>query len=575
MLLPLSRFLPCLYLKMPRFFLLLACLPSAVRAHQNSLLAGEALPGSHSSTASQRLQRNACFGVASSPLESLAVLFLAFSHPANGRFALKQPEGTRARWRPAAMHSSRGPGVRHALGDSSSRRAQQIHAVQNSILKGLPGSISAADMDVRQREMALVKWLEDNGVYLKSTPGWGVPAHPMRVESDTMEDFERSGRGLIARKAIDNGEAIIKIPTRCIMTKAKGAKILGKRIISDSLGEYLSLSMLLIHERSLGPASFWAPYIAILPTAEEVGQTWVWDEADLQLLNGSNVVATTVSLRNKLYSDYELLVATVLEPNRLDKSVFSWEAFKWAMSMLFSRAINLRETDELSLVPYADLLNHSPYINCFFKYEPIPFSDERLVILNSDRPYSANDQVLISYGQKSNAELVLLYGFVVDRNVFDEVEIEVGLMEDDPRYEEKASFLKMQGLPTKKTFPLVIDRFTEELIQFMRVIHVGQDVRRELDEFRYNELISIENEMSVFLALKKQCIEVLVSYPETLEEDQQLIDSARMFAALPRNARMAIKLRRNEKRILQRTIQVCDTRMEALRSGMQAPPQIR
>lgn len=30
-------------------------------------------------------------------------------------------------------------------------------------------------------------------------------------------------------------------------------------------------------------------------------------------------------------------------------------------------------------------------------------------------------QVLISYGQKSNAELILLYGFVVDRNLFDEV----------------------------------------------------------------------------------------------------------------------------------------------------------
>ena len=39
--------------------------------------------------------------------------------------------------------------------------------------------------------------------------------------------------------------------------------------------------------------------------------------------------------------------------------------------------------------------------------------------LYSDRSYARNDQVLISYGQKSNAELLLLYGFVVDRNRLD------------------------------------------------------------------------------------------------------------------------------------------------------------
>lgn len=42
--------------------------------------------------------------------------------------------------------------------------------------------------------------------------------------------------------------------------------------------------------------------------------------------------------------------------------------------------------------------------------------------------------MLISYGQKSNSELLLLYGFVVDRNLFDEVELSVALDPTDRRY---------------------------------------------------------------------------------------------------------------------------------------------
>ena len=39
---------------------------------------------------------------------------------------------------------------------------------------------------------------------------------------------------------------------------------------------------------------------------------------------------------------------------------------------------------------------------------------------------------------------------------------------------------------------------------------------------------------------------------------------ARLCAALPRNARMSVKLRRNEKRILKRTIRTCETALDAL-----------
>ena len=48
----------------------------------------------------------------------------------------------------------------------------------------------------------------------------------------------------------------------------------------------------------------------------------------------------------------------------LDPDVFTYEAWEWAFTMLFSRAIRLRSAtggETLAMVPYADLINHSPY----------------------------------------------------------------------------------------------------------------------------------------------------------------------------------------------------------------------
>ena len=52
------------------------------------------------------------------------------------------------------------------------------------------------------KELALVAWLEENGVHMNELAGWGRAAHPMRVEAETVDDFEPSGRGLLARKQL-------------------------------------------------------------------------------------------------------------------------------------------------------------------------------------------------------------------------------------------------------------------------------------------------------------------------------------------------------------------------------------
>ena len=424
------------------------------------------------------------------------------------------------------------------------------------------------------KELTLVAWLEENGVHMNELAGWGRAAHPMRVEAETVDDFEPSGRGLLARKQISQGEAVLQINTRLCLTKERAQEVLGRSVVPDALGEYLAIALLLIHERAKGASSFWASYVDILPTTEEVGQSFTWADDELALLQGSAVVDSTESMQRKLRSEYAALQATTLAQHpALSAEVYSWEAFEWAMSMLFSRAINLREIDALALVPYADLLNHSPYSQSYFLVNSVPLSNQKEVALYADRAYARNDQIFISYGQKSNAELLLLYGFVVDRNLYDEVELTVALGDDDALYAEKRAFLERQGLKTKMAFPLLIDRYSSELVQFLRLC-CAQPSDLPLEGLKYNERISPQNERAALGALIAGCEQALAEYPESEAEDAAMMDNARLFAALTRNQRMAVKLRRNEKRILERTIRVCETTLQDIERELSRPASV-
>mmetsp|Transcript_20061 Transcript_20061/g.46319 ORF Transcript_20061/g.46319 Transcript_20061/m.46319 type:complete len:480 (-) Transcript_20061:337-1776(-) len=428
------------------------------------------------------------------------------------------------------------------------------------------GGLSSEAALIKARETALIDWLQDNGVHLSTTAGWGRAAHPLRVESDTVDDFEPSGRGILARKSITQGEPIITINTKLVMTKQVAQQVLGEEVVDDGMGEYIALALLLVYERARGDDSFWAPYINILPTAEEVGQSFTWNDDELALLQGSEVVSTTRSFQAKLQAEYATVqqrTALASAAGRELAEALTWEAFLWAMSMLFSRGIDLKKQQALALVPYADLLNHSPYSTSYFMENGIPFSSEKEVVLYADRNYARNDQVLISYGQKSNAELLLLYGFVVDRNLFDQVELAVSISDEDPRFDEKEAFLSMQGLKTKLSFPLLIDRYSSELMQFLRLGCVTP-ADGPLGALVYNKPISPENERDALEALRAGCERTLSAYPETEEEDAKLMENSRLFATLSRRQRMAVRLRRNEKRILLRTIRVCDTALSNL-----------
>lgn len=270
-------------------------------------------------------------------------------------------------------------------------------------LGGAAGLTEAAAA-ARKREEGLVGWLEANGVYMSPKSTWGRAGHPLRVESDTVDDFEPSGRGLIARRSIIQNEPLLEIPTKLVMTKARAQEILGRRVIPDEMGEYIALALLLVHERAKGAESFFAPYVGVLPDIDEVGPSYVWREEELALLEGSGALATTRSFQAKLEAEYATLQQTTLAqfPDVFPADVLTFEAFRWGMAMLFSRGVDLKDeesgTGQLGLVPYADLLNHSPYSSSNFLYNSIPFSRDKEVVLYADRPYAINDQARCARG---------------------------------------------------------------------------------------------------------------------------------------------------------------------------------
>ncbi len=178
-------------------------------------------------------------------------------------------------------------------------------------MKGFLGKQGDANPKVTANSK-LAKWLEEEGeVYLSEVSAWGEAPHPMAISTETKDEItnESSGRGLLARRDINEATLLFKVPLKLCLTKASARKAIGKDVLSAEINEYLAIALQLIQERYvLGEKSFWAPYIGVLPETEEVNPTFTWSDDDLAFLEGSPVIAATRSLQMKLKAEYDALL---------------------------------------------------------------------------------------------------------------------------------------------------------------------------------------------------------------------------------------------------------------------------
>jgi len=452
-------------------------------------------------------------------------------------------------------------------------------------MKGLLGPNKGMGNPKLNANSRLIAWLETEGdVYLSESSTWGEAPHPMAISTETVDEItnESSGRGLLARRSVNDGDELLKIPIDLCITRKSARKALGKDALQNGINEYLAIACQLIHEKYvMGEESFYEAYIGVLPEVEEVNPTFTWKDEELDFLQGSPVVAATRSLQMKLRREYDDLLGGeggLIEkfPDRFPKEHFTFENWVWAFTMLFSRAIRLRNLqvgERLAMVPYADLINHSAFSQAFIDARESGdwlFKDgNEEVILYADRGYRQMEQIYISYGQKSNAELLLLYGFALERNPYNSVDVTVSIaprtaavaaanegIEEDPLAQQKVDFLAAVGRDQTVDFPCYADRYPVEMLEYLRLMMMTEEDTRgkELADFDFSRTISPANEAAVLQSVVEAVNYQLDLYPNSEEDDANIIKDKGLFRLLTYNQRMAVRHRRNEKRLLKRTL---------------------
>ncbi|MBA0605350.1 hypothetical protein Godav_017937 [Gossypium davidsonii] len=325
------------------------------------------------------------------------------------------------------------------------------------------------DIDSLENAEALQKWLSNSG----------LPPQKMAIDKVAVGE-----RGLVALKNIRKGEKLLFVPPSLFITADSewSSPEAGLVLKQYSVPDWPLLATYLISEASAQKSSRWCNYISALPRQPYSLLYWTRAELDRYLEASqirqraiervTDVIGTYNDLRLRIFSKY---------PDIFPEEVFNMETFRWSFGILFSRLVRLPSMDgKVALVPWADMLNHSCEAETFLDYD----KSSQGVVFTTDRAYQPGEQVFISYGKKSNGELLLSYGFVPKEgaNPSDSVELPLSLKKSDKCYKEKLEALRKHGLSTSQCYPIQITGWPLELMAYAYLAVSPPSMSKQFDE---------------------------------------------------------------------------------------------
>ncbi|CAH0045517.1 unnamed protein product [Clonostachys solani] len=231
----------------------------------------------------------------------------------------------------------------------------------------------------------------------------------VQINGVTPQVISGRGIGMVATRELEKDEAIMTIPTESIRSLHTIPHDISMKLSPD-----MSIHGLLAAEVALrnNASQVWSQ---IIPTWEDFQNTipLLWPEA-LQELLPTEAKSILIKQTGRYEADWEAFQIGFPKQDR-QGYLYAWFLVGTRTFFFDSPEMTLYPWhDRLSLLPVADLFNHSA-TGC-----QVSFRDEGYTI-TTDRHYDAGEEIFTSYGDHSNDFLLAEYGFVLGKNQWDKV----------------------------------------------------------------------------------------------------------------------------------------------------------
>lgn len=380
----------------------------------------------------------------------------------------------------------------------------------------LPSLLSS----IMNRAENLQKWLRGNSI---------------EFDRDAIEIRNQdSSIAIYSRRPIDVDECIARILKSAVLS-AHNCTI-AKLLRVNRVGGALALVMAVMYEVYLGVQSKWYEYLQSLPD-EESALPLMWpEEKAKEFLRGTELQKALINDRQLLHDDYESVLVPLMRryPKRFPiesiSTHFSFQDFQRCSSVVVARYFQVDSAYSDALVPLADAFNHKTDGE-HIHLESSDDSDTielRVVV----RVPEAGMEVYNTYGQHSNAYLMMKYGFCEQENPYNVVSIEASELLFTEGLGRRLEWweLNCELITNDKDCRLEVDSSSdddEEVIELTQSFNIDANGTPDPELDGALRVLSLSDKQFKALTCKESSLEVLKIIQETLlsTEVKQLLAS--------------------------------------------------
>lgn len=371
---------------------------------------------------------------------------------------------------------------------------------------------------------------------------WATSKGAKLEKASLSTDLSTDKPVLIASADAQQGDVLVSVPDSVWLSAENVQKAsVGKLAAAAGLEPWLQIALQLVADRFGGAKSEFATLASSIP--EDLGTPLLWNEEELQELQGSQVLQTLAGYMTFFRSTFQQLQAGLFasNPAAFPPSVFTLPRFLWAVAAVRSRSHAPLEGQRIAVVPLVDLVAHRRRPNAKLSVRSAGlFGRGQLLAVEATRPIRKGEVVSMDYSpDKLDGPVLLDYGVMDTSSPKPGYSLTLTLPDSDRFLDDKLDILETNNLRQTMTYNLTPDvEPGAEMLAFLRLMEIKASDAFLLESiFRADvwsfmlEPVSEPNEEAVCATLSNGARAALAGYPTSLDQDLAELRAARAAAA--------------------------------------------